>query len=494
MDDDRTQQTLDALAELFLTEHASSPAAQAVSEAAVRQARDSIDGPEPIRLTPKAATLQAAEALRRHDDERDPFRFPPELEPLLAKRRGDDGPHLRLTDDPAEASQDDDPPREPEPAGGAVQAVLLGNLPGLAAAWLSQHAQHRADDAGGPVAVVHVDAEGADLELIEPGGGHTRPEPRRRAPGTDPQRNDLAVTLEKLAREQNLREVLVRLEPSAQGRVHDLDRWTLLSGADDFAVTAAIDQLAGLLPDEEKPHLSLVVAGEAEGGDEDRSAEAAERLAAALEIEIDTLDPLPRMAPVHAHPMGRFDRLEAWWPQLLTWQPVPHKAATVGRAPTPTATPHSKPSPEARPPVAALSPPRIETRPATQSGFFQRFAKLKPHVTPAASSAGAEAPGSPPRKSRPSRPRPPLPSPRLNLLQCRRCGSWCGRWCPAGCRWTRPARSSRTSASRWTRRAACTCCVTPKRTRTPPPPPSGPRAWNWLRRDAGRCSTATCSG
>jgi len=167
-------------------------------------------------------------------------------------------------------------PMAPSPeAPGRVEGLMLGHLPVLASAWVRQYACHRADQLGGPVALVRLDAGALSIDLI--------------GRGADPSlRGAPSVEAAVRAIAPRARAWLVRVdEPSepelfALGSVEDL---TLLSGADDAAMVAsyrAIKSLAARVTwDDEEDGPALRVAWM--GCDATRAAHAQAKLSGAVE-------------------------------------------------------------------------------------------------------------------------------------------------------------------------------------------------------------------
>ena len=149
-----SRSSIDELADLYLT------GVHAPSAAAAQ--RDPLEGPAPIRLAPKPAMQGGAGSAVL------------DAQPMLAEQtraksakdsdNAQSHPILRLTE-----GDDDDTPAQPRRAGADARAVVLGNLPGLSGPWLTQYAQVLAQSRG-PVAVLHVDEETIDLELVEVDG------------------------------------------------------------------------------------------------------------------------------------------------------------------------------------------------------------------------------------------------------------------------------------------------------------------------------------
>ncbi|MEX0886184.1 MAG: hypothetical protein WD009_07065, partial [Phycisphaeraceae bacterium] len=205
-----------------------------------------------------------------------------------------------------------------------VEAVLLGNLPGLSGPWLTQYAQRLAQVAG-PVAILHVDRQRLDLEFVEP---TDRPiAPRRAAPGrargssgaasaaaqdapvVEP--GGLLAQLRALMTDEDrpLRRLLLHVSPAALAELEGPARWTLLTGADDMALAAAARLLdeAGDAARVQPRQVDVMVMG----SDEGVSQEAAQRLrdaaAALIQAPVRLVGHQRQMVPVNLRQLGRFD-------------------------------------------------------------------------------------------------------------------------------------------------------------------------------------------
>ncbi len=397
MDDDRTQQTLDDLAELFLTGTAPQP-----------PRRDPLDGPEPIRLRPSAADGPRVAPPRNPppgppSDERAQVHEPEDVAPVTPMAAASDVPDLRLTSmhDDAEPGDDQHPveptddlptfiaeheelelnvatavtepwPREEMPVRTSreikptpstrptkavtqrvrphVEAVLLGNLPGLAHAWLTQYAQLLAQR-DGPVLLVTLDDDTPggvlEAELIEP---TLRDVLQQRADDADAEWDDLIPRRDAASANRHapsngngrhaprhLRDLLDELllerdtpvatvlvyadtDPSQIDRLLDVGVWTLLTGADETAVVAGYRGLKTLVeadPDAPGAEVGVFVMG----SDAARATSAAQKIAAACDELFDTpiepLGHLQKMRPAAARALGQFPDLDVQWNDLL---------------------------------------------------------------------------------------------------------------------------------------------------------------------------------
>ena len=343
MDDTRTQQALDQLADLFLTGQTPT-----TTEAPSNKTQDdALDGPAPIKLSPKlvgsATPPRPTRPARRKppatiSDNALPDGFELQLDssPLasIGEQRQTQPTQPQNTDQ-APPGQDSDSPQEPpQPESSqqdsfqvAVEAVLLGNLPGLSGPWLTQYAQLLAQQEG-PVVVMHVDDEVVDLELVEPndGGPPERGVALRMPPGggvLDP-----VAVLNSLMTSGEIvpSTILVRLDP--QNDIDGLKKalaindWTLMCGADDAAVVGGYWQLKNLVDQEAsvaQKRVGLMIMG----SDPQESQAAAKKIQSAaesfLETPVQLLGWQKQMVPVNLRHLGRFEDAGSQWHLLASW-------------------------------------------------------------------------------------------------------------------------------------------------------------------------------
>jgi len=368
--DDKTHNTLDALADLFLTEdHASG---------------DALSGPAPIKLRPKAAqspgkpvrpasfneppepTLGELDELTQellgmveHEqaaadpsvndaqsnesaDPADPSASEYQQVADALEQAPTAGPALRLAGG-GDGDHDHDAGgwdgRGNQPTVAVAEAVVLGNLPGMAGPWLTQYGQLLAQQ-DGAVAILHVDTDTIDLEVIEPtqrdakggsggasgGMANAFSGPSLRVPPGGFAGRDLIAVLDQLCHSRGMpvRTVLLHMDPTpaALPRLLDLDYWTLLSGADDAAIVAGYRLLKQLLESDDRvarAHVGLMVVG----SDKDAGQHAAAKLRSAvanfLHTPIELIGYQQKMIPARCRTLGTFAGLEALWPRLTEW-------------------------------------------------------------------------------------------------------------------------------------------------------------------------------
>ncbi len=419
--DDKTNHTLDALADLFLTqEHADG---------------DALSGPAPIKLRPKATQAVRPASMNEPPEptlgeldeltqellgmvDNDPAaadpsaseyqhiadaleaapEAAPEVAPEVAPAPGNAaGPSLRLA---GRGDEDDD-----DSAGGSngaarpnvalAEAVLLGNLPGMAGPWLTQYGQLLAQQ-DGAVAILHVDTDRIDLEVIEPtqhdadGARGAFSGPSLRVPPGGFAGRDLIAVLDQLcgARGMAVRTILLHLDPTPEAlpRLLDLDYWTLLSGADDAAVVAGYRLLKRLLESDgrvARAHVGLMVVGSDKEAGQHAAAKLRSAAANFLHTPIELIGYQQKMIPARCRTLGTFAGLEGLWPRLTEWlsrleaprvdpavaaEPV---ASSIERSEALAEEPPAAASRAALPPldapvrVEAVSPPKSERQAQT---------------------------------------------------------------------------------------------------------------------------------
>lgn len=448
MDETRTRQKLDDLADLFLTGVVDDPAGLPKGEPRPGPAADLIQGPAPIRLAPKAAG-QAGPTLPPDDFDLEPD----DSHPMLRLAREEDPPSH---DDDAAAPVGIHAPGEADAAPGraVVEAVVMGNLPGLSGPWLTQYAQLIAQS-DGPVAVLHVAEDAIDLELVEP-RSEALPAPRRptatlRVPPMRGGRTGLLGLLDALvhAPAGPVQTILVRLEPTTDPR--DLSRlaaindWTLLCGSDSTAIAGCrhmLQQLTHADPRLAVKHVGVMIMG----SDEDAASAAADQLARSaqdlLTDPVEFIGHLQRMQPVQVRQLGSFSDPVSLWPQLVGWfddlelpEPTEHAEPAQASAPAPPPTSAAAASAAAEP-ITSDKPPRptptagtadpLRSAPVAQPGPFHvptppppaAITRRQSPAEAAASAARLPKPTAAPKPrpepvaEQPSEPTPPKPTPK----------------------------------------------------------------------------------
>ncbi|MGB0766218.1 MAG: hypothetical protein ACPGYV_00755 [Phycisphaeraceae bacterium] len=410
MDDTTSRQQIDELADLYLTTPGENP-----------NPPGPVDGPAPIKLNPKldeeAAPSSTTESIDR------------DFADHLANEVDDSHPMLRLTEDdampdsvatstpieglstPAEASASTGTSTSDEAIEASapditeasapkalIEAVLLGNLPGMSGPWLTQYAQLLAQTEG-PVALLHVGDEAIDLELVEP-RAEAQPAPAAppatvRIPPMREGMSGLVGLIDALVRSEQAptRTILVRIDPTTDpqtlSRLAALDDWTLLCGGDDASIAAAGQQIrAAVLADPRLAdrNVGVMVMGSDESASRDATRRIAESLAYDLANPVELIGHLKRMQPVQVRDLGSFPDPVALWPGLVAWidtLEVPEPMPT----PTPSVNTEHADEAAAEPPRIA-SPPDPAARPqptaASRPAPMPRFRQAKPRPTAAA--------------------------------------------------------------------------------------------------------------
>ncbi|MBB6429678.1 hypothetical protein [Algisphaera agarilytica] len=368
--DEKTNNTLDALAELFLTED--------------QPGGDALSGPAPIKMRPKAAQVARPSSMNEPPDptlgeldeltqellgdaaallasyqDTDHTASDYQQPPADTPAHDEDGPKLRLAGGEDDSESSDRSSGRPQPIIGVAEAVVLGNLPGMAGPWLTQYGQLLAQQ-DGAVAILHVDTDSIDLEVIEPTQHDASNDPAAAAfrgpslrvpPGGFAGRDMIAV-LEQLCRSRVLpvRTILLHMDPTPEAlpRLLDLDYWTLLSGADDAAIVAGYRLLKSLIESDDeaaRAHVGLMVVG----SDKDAGQKAAKKLRSAvanfLHTPVELIGYQQKMIPARCRTLGTFTELQTLWPRLIDW---------LSKLEAPTVDPATDVQPERAPVVSAI--------------------------------------------------------------------------------------------------------------------------------------------
>lgn len=359
MHDARTRQAIDALAELLLT------------------------GPqEPVQLDAQPVA------------ESDPD-LGAGLELAPGELIGSSSPRLRIADDPA-------PPA-------VIEAVLLGHLPGFASPWVSQYAADLAQRHQG-AALLRIAESAVQIELFDVNPDLDRQ--RDRQPQTNPFEQDsdepagadeLVETLHDLGAAYPGAGAYLLLidrptDPVQRQRLLAVDRWTVLTSANDAAVVGCYRMLKTLLAGADRhPRISLMFMG----CDEAEAASAVERLnrAAAefLSAPIGLGGVRRRMRPAPRRQAGRF---QCPSPDKL-WNAI---TQTIDLTPN---TPQTPTAPE---PIFTLEP-KIESGITPPKPDAENLGEAETEAS-GYIPLGCE-PDLPPvvRESAPSPPPPPAPEP-----------------------------------------------------------------------------------
>lgn len=224
--------------------------------------------------------------------------------------------HASTTQDP---SDDDAGCDDQDSTPLQVEAVMLGNLPGMGGPWLAQYAQGLAQQEG-PVAVLHVDDLGIDLEIVD--GDETSANHRL------PKTNDLVGLLESLMRSRSapLRTILVHHEPTAQpqglSRLLSISQWTFLCGADEIATAGVCQTLKRMIDaapstvEARRQRVGLMVMGSDAAASRAAGRRVQSSTTSVLDVPVQLVGYRKRMEPVRVRQGGSFEGLDQIWPRL----------------------------------------------------------------------------------------------------------------------------------------------------------------------------------
>ena len=421
MDDSRTHETLNALADLFLTRGAAAaPAPQAPVAAPARSGNPLASAAGgPIRMAPKpAGGFQARPRALTSDAQR----------LALSQALAESDRYSARGPAPAAAAPAPDAP--PRPAPGA-EVVFLGSLPGFAAPWLNQYAQHLAQERGGSVLIVHADGPAAELRLVSaapdpaaaaaaatdlaaPTPGLRLVSDEAELPESEPAAaTSLVGAVRHLTRHPDaaLAAVLVHVadpaSPEGLRLTVSIPHWTILCGADEAALAAAERQVralfdaaaaAGPEPSAVPGSVHVMVMG----SDEAASKLAAGKLSAAvagfLQMPVGLRGYRKQMTPVNIRPVGRFmPDPEAERPfggqllDLLEQMGIADPGAGNAIAQAPVRTAPVAPRASAAPPPAPSAPPDSPAPLAEPIPQPEPLAATPAPARPAASPASSAA-------------------------------------------------------------------------------------------------------
>ncbi len=173
---------------------------------------------------------------------------------------------VEATPKPVVVTTSKEPAGAKEPSGAThIEGVIVGHLPVIASAWVTQYARSQADATGEAVALLRVQGEQVWLDVVLPGGAKVSPGIAAR-PG-----QSLKAVLQRAA--GMWRRWIVRVDQSAEAELLglNLSSVALLTGTDEPAVIASyqlIKNLGTVTEEEQGPALNLVImgAGGREGG------------------------------------------------------------------------------------------------------------------------------------------------------------------------------------------------------------------------------------
>jgi hypothetical protein len=264
-----------------------------------------------------------------------------------------------------------------------IEALILGHLPVMGSAWVTQYARHMATERGASVALLKLIAGQASLEIISPDS------PDSAIAGSLGVVGPYTTLQAAVAAAAKVDHWVVRADETTEPRLAELervDRLTLLTGADEVAVLASYRMLKALThgrPDTAEdaggPEIKLGVMGAAA----DKAEDAGRRLQAMsqrfLNRDVELAACVQRMAGARTVPLFR-GATEASLEELLgtldaARARVSGEAALEG---TPQARPASIPTimPEAVVPQGVPTSPRLTASPAPMRAAVGRIAGL----------------------------------------------------------------------------------------------------------------------
>lgn len=361
MDDQRTRETLDALAELFLTGPASGRDAQQKRQAAAPTASESNaanHSQQPMRLPPKLRTAQAPRPAMSMD-------VPP-IKPAtpasgasIPPASMDEPPTLRLTSSDRPRTATHASPGSPGTPGSSRngnrhraaapalsrEAVFLSNVPGFSGPWLTQYA-HQLARQRGPIGVIHLDDHAIDIDVVSVFNPPMPQDAFEDVPSPDEmmqavvrlvaaqeEEPDVLAVMHRLSTlpHHPVRHWLVRLStpPSELDvqRAWLFDRWTIISGADETAVAAAAVLLERLTAEEHNavdPERleTLQIAVAVVGSDPGLAGEVATRISDLADFIPQGVLPTiaqKQMVPVSREVVGAFADPTKQWPRIAAY-------------------------------------------------------------------------------------------------------------------------------------------------------------------------------
>ncbi|MDX2131015.1 MAG: hypothetical protein SFY69_03050 [Planctomycetota bacterium] len=189
---------------------------------------------------------------------------------------------LRLVNDEAPAPARQRP--APEPAPLHIEGLVLGHLPVLGAAWVTQYAKSQADAAHAPVALLRVQGGQTRLDLVMPRGSEARVSSRIGG-AHSPAGTTLAQAVDAAA-SQCARWVL-RVDETGEADfalTPGIDSLTVLCGADDPAVVSTYRTIKNFVDlADSREHAPTFRLG-LMGADDERAAVAEQKVALATSV------------------------------------------------------------------------------------------------------------------------------------------------------------------------------------------------------------------
>lgn len=438
MDDDNSRKQIDELADLYLTGVIDDSVNAQDDQGDQADEPRPIDGPAPIRLSPKLGDGGAASTGESSQNDVDPSAEPDDRHPVLRLTEGEnEDPSVTDQAEQSDAAVATDSTQQrptadrSEPAPQAMlEATLLGNLPGMSGPWLTQYAQLIAQSEG-PVALLHIGDSAIDLELIEP-RAEAEPAPAAstttvRIPPMRGNKTGLVGLLDALTRSDTAptRTILVRIDqtddPQTLPRLAAIEDWTLLCGSDDASVAAAAQQLRSMVQADPRladRNVGLMVMGSDEPAARDAAGRVAREVDQDLLNRVEFIGHLKRMQPVQVRELGSFPDPVGIWPQLVSWFDTLESPASepilesvmpqpVNPQPSPTTPPRETPARENpfTPEASAARPQRLSPA-ATKLGAPASRPEPRPAFTPTPTVTPPRSPRPPAQRHAASTPPP----------------------------------------------------------------------------------------
>ena len=317
MDDNQTQQALDALADLFLTGTTptisnTGPAvtgnpppvsdikATQIPPEAIRE----LDGPTPLRMPPQANR-------------------PPEHESEIVTAILDEPlvPQLKFT-----GEQPTSQAKKPTAISARIEVVILGHLPGFGGPWLTQYAHDIAKEIGN-VAVLHIDDDDIDLELVAARGELGAKAAHEAAAELIEGITDRSLGgLMRAMTHDHVACLLIHFtdptSPAQAQHINQFNRWTLVCGDYETAIVSGATMINDIINvGSDRPADDLDIGVVVMGADEHESSNAAARINELTLAQSSTPTALrawrKQMVPVSTHSVGRFSLADD---QNASWQ------------------------------------------------------------------------------------------------------------------------------------------------------------------------------
>lgn len=230
--------------------------------------------------------------------------------------------------------QPDEPIAQVDPT---LDAVIVGHLPGFAGPWIAQFADHTAsiNDNTGGLGLLRLAGSAIELELFADGKSLDT------FANNSDEIVDLPTALVSLAERVGEYAVVIDHPDTERGRARlaAVDRWTVITAANDAAIVAAYRQLKALVVDAGVPVPPRGVRVSLMGCNENEAVAAAERLARAamthLRLTVKYAGFRQKMQPIRRAHLGRFDLgpdVDPWVVVHGFFQPPDAPAAPRSRA------------------------------------------------------------------------------------------------------------------------------------------------------------------